>query len=244
MSWHNGLICAVDAESTGVDIESDRIVTWSRWIIDPAKGRKTHAGWLLDPGVEIPEAASAIHGISTADARARGQQAASAVREIAGDLVSWSRDGAVTVAFNAQYDVSLLHRECLRHGHTTEAAALESLRPVVDPFVIDKGLDRYRRGSRKLVDVAAHYGIELSAEDAHGSAADSLAAARVAYVIATRHDHIGRMDPAALHALQQEWKADQAKSLQRHLRKTDPSATCAPEWPLVPVPAQIQEQIR
>jgi DNA polymerase-3 subunit epsilon len=244
VSWHKGLICAIDAETTGVDIETDRIVTWSRWLIDPSKGSKVHAGWLTDPGIDIPEGATAVHGITTEHARERGQQAASAVREIAGDLVHWSVEGAVVVAYNASYDISLLHRECLRHGHTDLAAGLEKLRPVVDSHVIDKGVDKYRKGSRKLLDVAKHYGIELTEEDAHGSQADSLAAARVAYVLATRYPHIGRMDPDELHDLQREWKVDQAVGLQKYLRRKDPKAVVSPHWPFQPVPDQIQEQIR
>jgi DNA polymerase-3 subunit epsilon len=244
VSWHKGLICAVDAESTGVDIESDRIVTWSRWIIDPSKGSKVHAGWLINPDITIPDEAAAIHGITTEHAREHGQGAASAVREIAGDLVHWSAEGAVTVAYNAAFDVSMLHRECLRHGHHQEAEGLERLRPVVDPLVIDKAVEKYRKGSRKLVDTARHYGIELTEQDAHGSAADSLAAARVAYVIAERYPHIGRMPADELHDIQREWKADQAAGLQRYLRKKDPAAAVSPHWPLVPVPAQIQEQLR
>lgn len=244
MSWHKGLICAIDAETTGVDIESDRIVTWSRWIITPAKAKKVHIGWLVDPGVDIPEGASKIHGITTEHARDRGQQAASAVREIAGDLVEWSEEGAVVVAFNAAYDISILHRECLRHGHTDLAERVARLRPVVDGLVLDKALDKYRKGSRKLVDVAAHYGIELSAEDAHGSAADSLAAARVAYVLAERYPHIGRMPADELHDVQREWRADQAAGLQKYLRRKDKDAIVRPEWPLIPAPSAIQEQIR
>lgn len=232
--WHKGLICSVDAESTGVDIESDRVVTWSRWIIDPAKGSKVHAGWLVNPGVDIPEGAAKIHGITTERAQAEGQDPASAVREIAGDLLHWSEQGAVVVAFNASYDVSLLHRECVRYGHTAEAKGLESLRPVVDPHVIDKGVDKYRKGKRTLTVTAAHYGIELTEEDAHSSSADSLAAARVAYVLATRYPHIGRMPADELHDLQREWKALQAESLQKYLRRKDKGAVVRPEWPFVP----------
>ena len=234
MSWHKGLIASFDLETTGVDIDTDRIVTASRWIIDPTKGTKVHSGWLVNPGIEIPEGAAKTPGITTERAQAEGQDPASAVREIAGDLLHWSEQGAVVVAFNAAYDVSLLHRECVRYGHTAEAKGLESLRPVVDPHVVDKGVDKYRKGSRKLIDVAAHYGIELSEQDAHGSAADSLAAARVAYVIATRYPHIGRMDPDGLHDLQREWKAFQAEGLQKYLRRKDKTAVVRPEWPFVP----------
>lgn len=234
MTWHKGLIASFDLETTGVDIDTDRIVTASRWIIDPTKGSKVHAGWLINPGVDIPDGAAKIHGITTERAQAEGQDPASAVREIAGDLLHWASEGATVVAFNASYDVSLLHRECVRYGHTSEAKALESLRPVVDPHVIDKGIDKYRKGSRKLIDVAAHYGIELSEEDAHGSAADSLAAARVAYVIAQRYPHIGKMPADELHDLQREWRALQAEGLQKYLRRKDPSAVVRPEWPFVP----------
>lgn len=234
MSWHRGQIVSFDLETTGVDIDTDRIVTASRWIIDPTKGTKVHAGWLVNPGIDIPEGAAAVHGITTERAQAEGQDPASAVREIAGDLIHWHREGAVVVAFNASYDVSLLHRECVRYGHTAEAEGMEKLRPVVDPHVIDKGLDRYRKGSRKLVDVAAHYGVELSEEDAHSSSADSLAAARVAYVLATRYPHIGRMPADELHDLQREWKALQAESLQKYLRRKDKGAVVRPEWPFVP----------
>jgi DNA polymerase-3 subunit epsilon len=245
VSWHHtGTLSSVDAETTGVDVESDRIVTWSRWVIAPSEGSKVHAGWLINPGIDIPEQASAIHGITTEHAREHGQDPASAIREIAGDVLHWSADGATTVAYNASYDLTILHRECLRHGHTAEAEGLAKLRPVADPLVIDKAMEKYRKGSRKLVDVAAHYGIELTEQDAHGSAADSLAAARVAYVIAERYPHIGQMDPGALHDLQVEWKPAQAASLERYLRKNNPNADCPREWPLVPAPSQIQEQIR
>ncbi|MFY7069614.1 exonuclease domain-containing protein [Nocardiopsis changdeensis] len=244
MTWHTGALCAIDAETTGVDIESDRIVTWSRWTIDPAQGKKVHSGWLINPGIDIPDEAAAIHGITTEHAQARGQHPASAVREIAGDLLHWAEQGAVTVAYNAPFDLSLLHRECLRYGHHREAAGIAAIRPVVDPLVLDKAVDKYRKGSRKLVDAARHYGIDLAEEDAHGSAADSLAAARVAYVIASRYDHIGRMPVADLHGMQVEWKRDQAAGLERWLRKNDPAATVARDWPFIPAPAVVQEQIR
>jgi DNA polymerase III subunit epsilon len=245
VSWfHDGTLSSVDAETTGVDVESDRIVTWSRWIIKPSEGFKKHSGWLINPGVDIPEEAAAIHGITTEHAREHGQDPAPAIREIAGDVLFWFAEGAVTVAYNAPYDLTILHRECLRHGHVMEAERLATIAPVVDPLVLDKALDKYRKGSRKLVDVAAHYGIELSEEDAHGSAADSLAAARIAYVIGTRYPHIGKSELGSLHGLQREWKLDQAASLQKYLRRKDKTAVVDPNWPLKPAPTQIQEEIR
>lgn len=248
MSWfHDGTLISWDLETTGVDVESDRIVTASRWIIRPAEGFKKHSGWMVNPGIEIPEGAAAIHGVTTEKARAEGQDASRAVEEIAEDLTSWAGDEVadpVFIAFNAAYDTTLLHRECLRHGHTDLADKVAALRPFVDPLVLDKQADTFRRGSRKLTAVAAHYGVELSEEDAHGSAADSLAAARVAYVLARKFPGFARMSAGELHDAQREWRAKQCASLQTYLRKKDRDALVDPSWPLRPLPTTVQEEIR
>lgn len=244
MSWHTGLLSSVDAESTGVDTETDRIVTWSRWTIRPAQGYKRCCTWLVDPGIDIPEGATAIHGITTEHARTHGERAHEAIPAIAADVIHWSREeSAVTVAYNAAYDITLLHRECLRYGRTDLAEQLAELRPVVDPTVLDKNADTFRKGKRKLVDVARHYGVPLDEADAHGSTADALAAARVAYVIASRYPALGGMDPSELHDRQVGWRADQCTSLQRYLRKQDPDAVVDGAWPLTPVPVVTQEEI-
>ncbi|MBB4935680.1 DNA polymerase-3 subunit epsilon [Lipingzhangella halophila] len=245
MSWHTGLLSSVDAETTGVDVETDRIVTWSRWTIRPSRGYKRCCTWLVDPGVDIPDGATAIHGVTTEHARQHGERARDAIPAIAADVLYWSREeGAVTVAYNAAYDITLLHRECLRYGRQDLADQLAALRPVVDPTVLDKQCDTFRKGSRKLGDVARHYGIDLAEQDAHGSAADALAAARVAYVIATRYPALGGMEPGDLHDRQVTWRADQCASLQRYLRKKDPPDTVVdPHWPLTPVPVVTQEAL-
>lgn len=247
MSWfHDGTLISWDLETTGVDVESDRIVTASRWIIRPADGFKKHAGWLVNPGIPIPDEAAAIHGITTEHARAEGQDPARAVWEIAGDLTSWATEvkNPVFIAFNAAYDTTLLHRECLRHGHTDLADKVANLRPFVDPLVLDKQADAFRRGSRKLTAVAKHYDVELSEEDAHGSAADSLAAARVAYVLARKYPGFARKPADELHDAQRGWRAEQAQSLQKYLRKKDKDAVVDPHWPLKPLTDTTQEQIR
>jgi|SRR5690625_2721776 len=247
MSWHHdGTLISWDLETTGVDVETDRIVTASRWIIRPAEGFKRHCGWLVDPGIPIPEGAAEIHGVTTEHAREHGQDAARAVREIAGDLVFWASEAKtpVFVAFNAAYDLTILHRECVRHGHTDLADQLATLRPFVDPLVLDKNADPFRKGSRKLTAVAKHYGVELTEADAHGSAADSLAAARVAYRIAATYPALARRMPDELHDMQRQWRVEQCASLQRYLRRKDPTTVVDPHWPIKPVPAVIQEEIR
>lgn len=72
MSWISGPLLAFDLETTGTDVETDRIVTAAVVRLEADGSVSRERTWLLDPGVAIPEQASAIHGISTERARAHG----------------------------------------------------------------------------------------------------------------------------------------------------------------------------
>lgn len=235
--WHNGPLAAWDLETTGTDPNEARIVTAACLYITPGQGKQSR-GWLVNPGIDIPEQATEVHGITTEQAREKGQPAAAAVEEIARAVLGAHGRGAVVVAYNARYDTTLLHRELVRHGHADLARAWEEFAekgPIVDPYVLDKQVDRYRKGKRTLTAVAAHYGVPLSEEDAHGAAADALAAARVAWVIANRNPKLAGMDPLALHEAQAKAAAEQAHSFADYLRKQGkPADDVRPEWPLIP----------
>lgn len=60
-------------------------------------------GWLADPGIPIPEGASAIHGISTERAVAEGRPVREVADEVAEALAGHWRAGAVVVAYNAAF---------------------------------------------------------------------------------------------------------------------------------------------
>ncbi|MBR8740400.1 exonuclease domain-containing protein [Nocardiopsis sp. MG754419] len=228
-SWHTRPMAAFDIESTGLDVESERIVTAALWRIDPAQGTKEVTVWLADPGIEIPTAATEIHGITTERARAEGRPAGEVVKEIAAALEAVAADGLPVVVYNAPYDLTLLDREVTRHGRSLADRPL-----VVDPLVLDKRVDTYRRGSRKLVDVCAHYQVPFAQEEAHGAAADALAAARLAWRIAADHPEIAEMSAADLHDAQIKWKAEQAASFQEYLRRRNPDAVVDGTWPFTP----------
>lgn len=230
MSWHTRPMAALDFESTGLDIRADRIVTAALWRVDPAAGTKEKLSWLVDPGVEIPEEATAIHGITTEHAVQNGRPAAEAVTEIAAALEKVAADGLPVVVYNAPYDLGLLSAELERHG--LAAGFLRDLR-VIDPLVLDKHTDPYRRGGRKLTDVCAHHGVPLDESQAHGAAADALAAARLAWRLGATHEDLASLDLDALHAAQVGWKAEQAASFQAYLRRgRDPQAVIDGSWPL------------
>jgi DNA polymerase-3 subunit epsilon len=104
----------------------------------------------------------------------------------------------------------------------------------LDALVLDKQADRYRKGSRKLKAVAAHYGVHLN--NWHEAKADAIAALGIADALYERHPRLNGYDPQRLYLAQQAWREEQQKGLQEYLRKTDPEAYCAPEWPLIPAP--------
>lgn len=93
MSWISGPLVAFDLETTGTDVETDRIVTAALVRLDPDGAVSEERTWLLDPGVAIPEQASAIHGISTAHAREHGVPAAAAIEEITRSVAEGLRSG-------------------------------------------------------------------------------------------------------------------------------------------------------
>ena len=72
MSWIDDPWMGFDTETTGVRALKDRLVTAALVLrIDGASYRSgvsapdQVATWLTDPGVEIPEQATAVHGITT-----------------------------------------------------------------------------------------------------------------------------------------------------------------------------------
>jgi DNA polymerase-3 subunit epsilon len=230
MTWHTQPLRGFDLETTGVDVETARIVTAA--IVDYGTPSDHARTWLANPGVEIPEEAAKIHGITTAHAKEHGRPAADVVEEIARALTAALEAGTPVVAMNARYDFTVLDRELRRHNlPTLEQRLGHPVGPVIDPFVIDKQADQYRKGSRKLEALVALYGGELTA--AHTADADALAAVQVAVAIAEKYPQL-QVDADRVHAWQIKWAADQAASFQAYKRRTQPGVVIDGSWPLVP----------
>ncbi|MDR7190123.1 MULTISPECIES: exonuclease domain-containing protein [Microbacterium] len=223
------MVGVFDLETTGIDVTGDRIVTAHVGLLD-ASGRVIRArDWLADPGVEIPEGASAIHGISTAHARANGRPAAEVVAEVVAAVRALLDAGIPVVAYNAPFDFSLLKYESLRHG----VAPIEDPSPVIDPLVVDKAYDRWRKGKRTLEVVAAHYAVRL--DSAHEASADAVAAGRVAQALAERFAPWLPDTVHELHTRQIGWARAQAESLTEYfirIGRIDPDDRLDGRWPI------------
>jgi DNA polymerase-3 subunit epsilon len=200
--WVHGPLLGFDTETTGVDVHTDRIVTAAVVVRTPLTTEVLT--WLIDPGVEIPAEAAAIHGVTTEHARAHGRPPADALEEIAVVLTRHARDGVPLVAYNAAFDLTLLDAELTRHGLPTLPDRLgRPVSPVLDPLVIDRWQDRYRRGKRRLGDLVELYGI-TGEGDLHSADVDVLATLDVLDAQVLRFPQLRAVALDALHLAQRD----------------------------------------
>lgn len=226
-AWYEGPLLGFDTETTGVACGSDRIVQAALVAVDPGSGEAVGRTWLIDPGVPIPPGATRVHGITDAMVRAEGLPAAKAMNEIALALGEAVEAGTPVAAFRAGFDFTTLSFELDRHG----LAQIDWDRlTVIDPSVLDKRVDRFRRGKRTLGVTAAHYGVAL--DGAHSAAADAAATVSVARTIGARFPEVGSMEPRELHEAQVRWHAEDAASLEAYFRRKGREETVERRWPL------------
>ncbi len=242
LTWHRRPLTGVDLETTGTDIETARIV--SAAVVRYGGGRDTHVQrWvsnMIDPDgtvTPIPAETTAIHGWTNQAARIAGRPAAEVVAEIIAACAEAADSGWPLVIMNAAYDLSVLDREAARYGLTSLFTQAEPY--VLDPRVLDKKVDPFRRGGRTLEDLCAHYLVEL--ENAHTPDQDAKAACAVVWKLANRHRWLTRKTLPELHAAQNEWALAQQADLRAYFARTPSKAHLAHEvrlgWPYVPAPS-------
>ena len=217
-------IVGFDLETTGLDLSTSRIVTASIVEVDAAGDQVLAKDWLVNPGIEIPTEASAVHGVTTEIAQSQGMSPEVAITEIAEILEGYFLSGTAVVAFNAPYDFTILRNELIRNGLQTLVA-----KPVIDPLVIDKRFVKMRRGKRTLSILCGHYSIELL--NAHQSSADALAAVRLAQQQARVFAKEIERDLDTLHDQQIVWSKEQDESFAAFMADKNPNFKLVPGWP-------------
>lgn len=211
-----------DTETTGIDTGQDRIVSAFVGVLNTDGDVIRSKTWLLDPGVEIPAGATAVHGITTEHAQKHGRSPRECILEIVGTLEGILDDGLPICAYNAPFDLTLLSAEHVRaYGVDLDR---NRFAPVLDPFVIDKRLDRYRKGKRDLMTTAAAHNVRIPDGDAHDAEFDAIVAGRLMQALRT-HEHLADLDDAQIHARTIDHSRQQRESLAAYFRgigKNDP----------------------
>lgn len=246
-TWFAGPWLGFDTETTGVDAYKARVVTAAavrreHVVLDAAGAAGAASGdcvadqvqtWMVDPGVEIPPAAAAVHGISTEQARAEGMDARVGLDQIAAEVGTAMADGVPIVAFNASFDLTLLECELERHGlPSVRERAGGEYGMVLDPLVLDRKLDRWRRGKRKLIDMLAVYGVDANHEDLHAADVDVIATLDVLAAMVRKFPALRALAPSEVNDFQARAHAEWAESFERFLRLKGRDATISRSWPI------------
>lgn len=263
--WHEDRMVGFDLETSGTSVHTDRIVTAA--IVHHTPGQRPRTlTWLLDPGIPVPDEAAAVHGWTTdrIHAELNGAEAirdtgarraplsrAQALFEITGQVALAMSQGVPVIAANASFDLTLLETENTRHGVDTLTARLgaDGIRGVVDPMVIEKQYDKFRktcykapgcdpttkrhecggcRGGKTKCGGCGATDRTLTSlcahygiihGGAHDASADALAAIRLAVKLAADWPEIARWKLPTLHTHQMTWRKEQSDSLRDFFRR-------------------------
>jgi len=222
-------VAGYDCETTGTDTARDRLVS-AALVRRSADGTTSCRSWLIDPGVEIPAEVQAIHGITTERVRAAGADPQIALDEIAQALVGALVEGLPLVIYNASFDLRILGAELTRYGlPSLRQRAQRQIKPVLDPLVIDRGVDRYRPGGRTLPDLLRVYGLPAPAR-LHDAADDVANTIALLDAIRRRHTQLPT-DLRRLHDWQIGKHSQWAIGYNNWLKRQGRPPTADDRWP-------------
>lgn len=225
MSVAQAPLAALDFETTGTDPATARPVQASLLVVAADGTLVYERSTLIDPGVEVPAEAAAVHGITTERARG-GIPVDRAIAGLAAELApGGAAHGHPLVICNVPYDWPLLLCELGRH-----AFELPPEPTFLDPLLLDRVVDKYRKGSRKLADMAAHYGVTFDG-DAHGARADALAAVRVTRRIFAQYADLNTLTAADLQRRQRGWYADWKAGINAYWKRRGEAKEVTNGWP-------------
>ncbi len=175
------LVC-FDLETTGTDIQRDRVVQIALVRLEP-DGRRQIFRSLVHPGRAIPPEATAVHGISDADVAA-----APGFDAILADVLS-ILEGADLAGFNViKFDLPLLEAEILRAGGALDLAG----RRLLDAMTI------FHRQEPRNLEAAVRFYCGQAMDRPHDALADAEATLQVLDAQLERYADLPR-DPAGLH---------------------------------------------
>ena len=210
--WINEGFIAFDTETTGVDVDSARVVTAAAVVFEGAVPLFTRS-WLIKVDVDIPEITTAVHGITNEMSQRDGQEQGEALAEIRDFLAD---SGMPIVCFNSGFDIPLFNANLARLG-----LSLLPTDQVLCSYVIDKQCNKYVKGKaqRRLKPTADRYGIELSEEDWHGAEADARVAGQIFLAELAAYPELSEFSVGELSSTINLWREQQDRDFQEWLAR-------------------------
>ena len=214
-----------DCETTGIDTENDRIVQFFFALADKDGNILEAREWLINPGIPMNEDAAKITGLTDEYLAERGMHPSEAFDQISVAFENAPLD-IIHVAYNLNFDLSILSAELARHvDDDSFGRYMARDEKLFDPYITDRFNDKYRKGKRKLSDLAAHYRISVDETRLHDAAYDVELTAKVAVKVREKYG-------LPTTKMQTAWYAEWATGLEEYLRKSDPTVNVNKGWPL------------
>lgn len=213
-TWVDQGFIAYDTETTGIDVGESRIVTAAA-INYVNRLPVASRSWLIAVDVEIPEAASAIHGVTTQMSQDQGLEQVAALADIRAFLLG---AGAPIVCFKSDFDIPVTDSNLLRAGLAPLPPGL-----AVCAYVIDRQFNKYVKGKaqRRLQPTAARYGITLDDADWHGAQADASAAGQIFLAEVDAYPALTAVSAAQLSEQVDRWREEQEIDFQKWLARQE-----------------------
>ncbi len=231
--WNKKIFAGFDTETTGVDYSTDKIVTAAIVFYDYSTQtiQKTQ-NWLADPGIEISHKATEVNGISTEYAQKYGRPLKEVLVEIRNTLIEATKSDIPIVIFNANFDLSILNANLKAEGlETIEEIIGTDTYNIIDPLVIDRAVDKYRKGKRTLESMIQTYNLENRA-DLHDAQVDTEVMLDVLNQICKKYPQLQSFDLNELYLWQKEAYKAWADNFNSYLARTNRPANVSDVWPV------------
>ena len=158
-------VVVLDTETTGLDVETDRIVSVGAVRLHGLRVYRSRSlDRLVRPGQPIPPSSTAVHGI-TDDMVADAETFETVFAELRGLL-----EGCVVVGHNLPFDLAMLRRECALAGIDWQPPRFLDTLPIV--VALDPELANF-----DLEGLAARFGVDIHGR--HTALGDSLVTAEI-----------------------------------------------------------------
>lgn len=242
---HEVPIVSFDFETTDIDKHTSGIVQYGIAAQLTPDGPIKRTGGIVNCPERINPGAEKIHGISEEDKQLYGIDIEKML-DILTKSFSWAHTkGGIIVAMNMQFDWTVLTMTALRHHWKPHPHAFVQKADLYDPLVVDRKLERYRKGPKNLETLLDLYGLRdelVNADVAHEAARDAEAALLISREQLGIYEDLARIPRGNVTETMHVWHAEWADRYEEHLDKTGQQHKhIERDWPFIPVPVDPPE---